>query len=185
LNWLNELPGLVHALPREAKLWVNGRSLRPGVAGWVRPRFDDVRVNASREILRAREQGGRIMVETDAGPRSFDHVLLATGYRIDISKLGILAPDLLARIERENTAPVLSAGMEATVKGLHFVGASAVASFGPLMRFIAGAPYASRAVTRAVLAGRVRIERRRSGMRQRALMSSLRAAGVTGAGDRA
>src|SRR5258706_511030 len=138
LNWLNELPGIVHALPRKAKLWINGRSLRPGVAGWVRPRFDDVRVNASRKILRAREQGGRIMVETDTWLRGFDHVLLATGYRIDISKLGILTPGLIARIWPENTAPVLSAGMESSVKGLHFVGASAVASFGPLMRFIAG-----------------------------------------------
>jgi hypothetical protein len=35
---------------------------------------------------------------------------------------------------------------------LHFVGASSVSSFGPLMRFIAGAGYAARSVTRAARA---------------------------------
>jgi hypothetical protein len=39
---------------------------------------------------------------------------------------------------------------------LHFAGASAVASFGPLMRFIAGSAYAGRAVTQAARKGRGR-----------------------------
>ncbi len=40
--------------------------------------------------------------------------------------------------------------------GLHFIGASAVASYGPLMRFIAGAGFAARAVTKRVLGQRSR-----------------------------
>jgi len=49
--------------------------------------------------------------------------------------------------------PVLSAGLESSAPGLHFVGASAVGSFGPLLRFIAGAGFAARHVTKAVLRG--------------------------------
>jgi hypothetical protein len=47
--------------------------------------------------------------------------------------------------------PVLNGGLESSVRGLHFVGVAAVASFGPLLRFIAGAGFAARRVTRAAL----------------------------------
>ncbi len=39
-------------------------------------------------------------------------------------------------------------------RGLHFAGSSALKSFGPLMRFVWGAGYAARAVTRTSLATR-------------------------------
>ena len=81
-------------------------------------------------------------------------MLLGTGYRIDIAKLGILPPDLLGKIARRGGSPVLAAGCESSVPGLHFVGASSVDSHGPLMRFIAGAGYAGRSVTRSALAHR-------------------------------
>jgi hypothetical protein len=53
--------------------------------------------------------------------------------------------------------PLLNAGFESSVSGLHFVAAAAVASFGPLLRFIAGAGFAARRVTGAVLRNRARI----------------------------
>jgi hypothetical protein len=46
--------------------------------------------------------------------------------------------------------PVLDAGFQTSVKGLHFVGAPAAWSFGPLMRFVAGADFTARAVARRV-----------------------------------
>jgi hypothetical protein len=45
----------------------------------------------------------------------------------------------------------LSAEFESSVAGLHFAGASAVASFGPLLRFIAGAGFAARRITRSAI----------------------------------
>jgi hypothetical protein len=54
-----------------------------------------------------------------------------------------------AAITRHRDLPVLNAGFESSVPGLHFVGAAAVGSFGPLLRFIAGAGFAARSVTRA------------------------------------
>jgi len=44
--------------------------------------------------------------------------------------------------------------LESSVRGLHFAGAAAVASFGPLLRFIAGAGFAARRVTQAAVRGR-------------------------------
>ena len=63
----------------------------------------------------------------------------------------MLAPTLREKIARHGGLPVLNGGFESSVRGLHFVGAAAVASFGPLLRFIAGAGFAARRVTRAAL----------------------------------
>jgi hypothetical protein len=162
LSWMVEAPGLVRQLPFAARQWVNARSLRAGVAGWVRTRFGGIGVDAGRHILSAREQNGRVAVETDAGMRLYDHVLLATGYGMDLAKYGILSPGLLAGIDNHNGAPLLPGGFESSVEGLHFIGASAVRSYGPLMRFIAGAPYAARMLARSIAAQRLTPHRRRA-----------------------
>jgi cation diffusion facilitator CzcD-associated flavoprotein CzcO len=154
LNWANEQPDLIRRLSRDLRAWLNARSLRPGVAGWVRPRLAGVAIDAGRTILGARQSGAGITLRLDSGMRDFDHVLLATGYRIDIARLGILAPELLAATATDDGSPVLAAGYESSVPGLHFVGSAAVRSYGPLLRFVWGAGYAARSVTRFVCANR-------------------------------
>ncbi len=154
LNWANEQPDLIHHLPRGMRAWLNAKSLRPGAAGWVRPRVAGVAVEAGRAIAGARQHGTGITLELDNGTRDFDHVLLATGYRIDIARLGILAAALLGAIATDDGSPVLGRGYESCVPGLHFVGSAAVRSFGPLLRFVWGAGYAARTVTRYICANR-------------------------------
>jgi cation diffusion facilitator CzcD-associated flavoprotein CzcO len=154
LNWVNEQPDLIHHLPRDMRTWLNAKSLRPGAAGWVRPRVADVAVAAGRSILGARPSGAGIALDLDNGAREFDHALLATGYRIDIARFGILSPELLAAIGTDDGSPVLGRGYESCVPGLHFVGSAALRSFGPLLRFVWGAGYAARTVTRHVCANR-------------------------------
>src|SRR6202035_953290 len=90
----------------------------------------------------------------DNGSSVFDHVLLATGYRIDAARLGILSPGVLGALALDEGSPVLGRGYESSVPGLHFVGSSAVKSYGPLLRFVWGAGYAARTVTRFVCANR-------------------------------
>ena len=154
LNWAVELPGMVHLFPHDLRRDFSARSLKAGAAGWLRPRFANVKINAGRTIVSARAAGKGVALTLDTGTVAFDHVLLATGYRIDIGKLGILSGDILARLDRLGGSPRLSAGFESSVAGLHFAGSSAVASFGPLMRFVAGAGFAGRAVRRAALRSR-------------------------------
>ncbi len=156
LNWLNELPAIERRLPARLRSWISARSLRAGAVWWVKPRFEGVRVIAGRAIIAVQAGDDRVTVRFGDGPRTYEHVLLATGYRIDIAKVGLLAPDLLHRIACIDGSPVLADGFESTVAGLHFVGSSSVMSFGPLMRFIAGAGYAARQVTRTALVSRFR-----------------------------
>jgi cation diffusion facilitator CzcD-associated flavoprotein CzcO len=151
-SWLNEWPGLQHRLPNELRAKMAARSLRAAAAWWLLPRMEGVKVRAGRLIRNVRPQGSSIALEFNSGVQTYDHVLLGTGYRIDISRLGILSPKLISAIDCRDGAPLLRAGFESSVPGLHFVGASAVDSYGPLMRFIAGAGYAARSVARAAAA---------------------------------
>jgi FAD-dependent urate hydroxylase len=154
LSWLVEVPGLVRLLPPEIRGEFTQRCLKAGATGWLKPRFTNVACNPGRAITGARAVGERIVLDLDNGARTFDHVLLGTGYRIDIARLGILAPQLLESIARAEGSPLLGAGLGSSVPKLHFVGCYAVKSFGPLLRFIAGAPYAARAVAVASAARR-------------------------------
>jgi hypothetical protein len=154
LSWAAEVPGVVHHFPSELRRWLNARSLQAGVVTWLLPRFEGVRVNAGRTILGAQLDGSRVRLKLDNGSVAYDHVLLATGYAVNLAKLGVLANDLRDRIRCIGGWPELTRGFQSSVQRLHFVGASAVASFGPLMRFIAGTGYAARSVTEAAVADR-------------------------------
>jgi thioredoxin reductase len=148
-SWLNELPGIERRLPSNLRSWIGARSLRAASTRWVMPGLGGVNVLAGRAIRKVSRQGDGVAVELNDGVRAYDHVLLGTGYRIDIAKPGVLAPELVGKIDRKGGSPVLAAGFESSVPGLHFVGASGVDSYGPLLRFIAGAGHAARSVTRA------------------------------------
>jgi len=104
-------------------------------------------------ITEAKVQNGRVRLElTDhVGTRrslDSDHVIAATGYRVDLRRLAFLNSDLRSEIRSVEQTPVLSSNFESSVPGLYFVGASAANSFGPLLRFAFGASFAARRLSR-------------------------------------
>ncbi|MGP0093920.1 MAG: NAD(P)-binding domain-containing protein [Xanthobacteraceae bacterium] len=153
LNWLNEAPGIVRRLPASVRQLTNARSTRAGAAAWLLPRAAAIRFNPGRSVVDVQASGGRITLHLDNGAETFDHVLLATGYRVDLARLGLLK-GLLGAVRCVDGAPMLGAGFESSMPRLHFIGASAIASYGPLMRFIAGCGFTAREVTKLVLAKR-------------------------------
>jgi hypothetical protein len=155
LDWLADTPSLLRLFPGALRRRVTTQCLRPAASGWLRARAGGVRFLPDRAVTGAERVGNRVAFRLDDGTSGVsDHVLLATGYHIDIARLGILDENLLGRIITVDGSPTLSHGFESSVGGLHFIGSSAVASFGPLMRFIAGAGYAARSVTQRVLGSR-------------------------------
>jgi hypothetical protein len=155
MSWLVDTPSVMRRLPDALRQKINRRSLRPAAAAWLLPRTEGVRLHPGRLVIAAEPKGGGLLLKLDNGDGlTVDHALLATGYKIDISKQGILSPALLDSIERVDGCPVLSAGMESSVSGLHFLGCSSVPSYGGLMRFVWGAGCAARLATRAIPAGR-------------------------------
>ena len=89
-----------------------------------------------------------------------EHLIAATGYRADIGRLAFLEPALREAVQVLEGAPILSPHFESSVPGLYFVGPAAVHSFGPVMRFAAGAKFVSRRTAShlAATAGKVSFE---------------------------
>ena len=79
------------------------------------------------------------------------HVIAATGFRVDLGRLSLLSPSLRMALAEYRGAPILTRNFESSVPGLYFIGLAAAASFGPLMRFTFGARYAARRLTRALV----------------------------------
>ncbi len=73
---------------------------------------------------------------------SCDHVVSATGYRIDVERLNWLA-SLAPIVDTVENTPILTDNFESSASGLYFVGPAAANSFGPLMRFMVGSEFAA------------------------------------------
>jgi len=156
-------PDLVRRFPRLLQDWLRKRSIRPAGAGWLVARLQNVPINLGRSIVSAAPVGERIRVQlNDGSERTIDHVLLGTGYRVDVSKYDFLAPKLAQSISRFQGYPRLKEGFESSVPRLHFLGAPAIWSFGPVMQFVVGTHYSSRALLRCV-AGKAAGDRVRVG----------------------
>jgi hypothetical protein len=78
--------------------------------------------------------------------RVVDHVVLGTGYEVDISKYPFLSQSLCRSIQTSGGFPKLNVRLESSIPGLYFVGAPSAWSFGPLMFFVAGAEFAARTI---------------------------------------
>ena len=107
-SWLNEAPGIIHRFSQETRDRHNLRSLAPTAILWLRDRIKDIPVNQGRRILDAQRIGDKIALTLDDGIRRYDHVLCATGYRIDVARMGIFDNALRARIARHNGLPMLA-----------------------------------------------------------------------------
>ncbi|MBV9674365.1 MAG: NAD(P)-binding domain-containing protein [Verrucomicrobia bacterium] len=145
LSQIAARPDLVRRFPRAFQDALRKRALRPAGARWLHKRMQDVNIMLNCGVISAKPIGDQINVKLSGGiEKTVDHVLLGTGYQVDISRYTLLSPKLLAGIERHHGYPKLRPGLRTSVPGLHMLGAPAAWSFGPLMNFVSGAGYASR-----------------------------------------
>jgi thioredoxin reductase len=151
---LVERPGACAVLPAAVRHKVDVWSVPPAGGGWLRPRVvGTLRMSTGRAVVSAEPVDGRVRVTFDDGTaETYDHVLAGTGYRVDITRYPFLEP-LLGSIWRRDGYPLLRRGFESSVPGLHFLGAPAAASFGPLMRFVAGTSFSASELVRIAGSG--------------------------------
>jgi FAD-dependent urate hydroxylase len=151
--WYSRLvatPGLFRLLPKATQAKVAYRSIRPACSYFVKVRLDDVKLSLGVEVRDAQIGGsGLRLALSDGSSRSVDHLMFGTGYRVDMKRYSFLGDSVLRGLRRADGYPILGRGLESSIERLHFVGAPAAWSFGPVMRFISGSWYAGRAVARA------------------------------------
>jgi pyridine nucleotide-disulfide oxidoreductase len=140
-------PNLFRRLPPRIQDRWAPRAVRPAIALWLKPRTLDVPIHLGRFPIEARVEGEHLRIRFNDGlERVADHVVLGTGYRIDVRRYPFLSSGVLERMDIVNGYPRLDEGFETSLPGLHILGAPAAWSFGPLMKFVAGTEFASPAL---------------------------------------
>jgi len=135
-NWFRRLS----EAEREAvshRLWAEGRLK---VEPWLAPRLDDARVTVwpNTELVSCSEdaEGELVAGLTNGETLNIDHVVLATGYKVDIKRLPLLAAgNILDVLETRNGFPLLDDHLETSVPGLFITSMPAMQDFGPFFGF--------------------------------------------------
>jgi FAD-dependent urate hydroxylase len=142
LSQLVSHPQYFRPLPRSIQEPIARRCIRPAGASWLPARLGEVQLNLGRTVQNATPANSRLKLQISDGSQCVvDHLLIGTGYKIDISKYKFLPPELLTSVRQSDGYPVLNERFESSVPGLYFLGAPAAWSFGPLMRFVAGTEF--------------------------------------------
>jgi FAD-dependent urate hydroxylase len=158
-NWLvSRYANRFALLPDETRLRIVATMLGPAGAWWLRGRLtDSIGLHLGCSSMKAHESADAVTIEfaDPTGDRSrviADRLILATGYKVDLSRLGLLDELFVSEIAAIAGSPRLSQTFESSKSGLYFIGLSAAATFGPVMRFVAGCGVAARNVADGVAA---------------------------------
>lgn len=89
-----------------------------------------------------------------------DHIISATGYKVDVRRLPFLGEGLVRELETVDNTPRLSLSFESSVPGLYFTGLAAASHFGPVMRFACGAESSVPRLSRHLIRSSARIATR-------------------------
>lgn len=139
-------PLVFRLMPEQFRLDRVRRVLGPAPSWFIKPEIEGkVPLRTGLSIRDAEARNGKVrlgLVKTDGKVESLetDHVIAATGYRVDLRRVKFMEA-CLPRLRCVEYTPVLSSNFESSLGGLYFVGASAANTFGPLLRFAAGAKF--------------------------------------------
>jgi FAD-dependent urate hydroxylase len=160
-NWVwDHRPALFYRFSQAWKDAYNAK-YHSGATDWLRGRvLSKVTLRERRTVAKLEVTGGRLVATISDGARvSADHVILATGYTVDVNRLTMIHPSLRVAIETDRATPILSHWFESSVPRLYFVGLTSVRAFGPLYRFVAGCGAAARRVASSIARRRLRRSR--------------------------
>jgi hypothetical protein len=154
--FFSNLPYLFRYFPEETRLRLVRTTLGPS-AGWTSKRqvVGKVPLLLGMTAQSVETIGGKVRLRLRADDGSdreviTNHVITGTGYKIDLSRLQFLSPEIRRQIAVVAGSRVLSSMFESSVPGLYFVGLAAANTFGPLMRFAFGARFAAERISKAM-----------------------------------
>ena len=119
------------------RMWAEGRMK---LETWLAPRVQNDRVHLwpRTEVLSCRElETGELQVELTNGETIVvDQIILATGYKVNIAQLPVLASgNILEKLKTRNGFPELDDHFETSIPGLFITSMPATQDFGPFFGF--------------------------------------------------
>jgi FAD-dependent urate hydroxylase len=151
---LTNFPSAVRRLPEKWRAEFVKKHLPAEGAWWLRDRVETrVPLRTGITVIEARATAGQVTLDlrqANSGNQcqiTVDHVIVGSGYNVDVERLWFIGAKLRGAIDRLERAPRLSAFFETSIPGFYFVGPSSAMSFGPLFRFVVGAEYAAQVVS--------------------------------------
>ena len=134
------------------RLWAEGRLK---VEPWLEVRLNNgrVRVLPRTEVVECVENDGELRTTLSNGETiTCDQIILATGYKVDITRLPILAAgNILDRLETRNGFPVLDDHFQTSIKGLFITSMPATQDFGPFFGFTIAVRVSAKLICDAVV----------------------------------
>lgn len=153
-------PHLVKRLPLKLRDKIRKRAVRSAGSNWLPARLAKVKLTAERSVTSAHASGSELILTlSDGSVRNTDHVLLGTGYDVNIARYEFLPEHILKQIHAMDGYPHIGAGFSSSIEGLHFVGAPAARSLGPLFYFVTGTEFTSRELSSYILRNRKKVYR--------------------------
>jgi hypothetical protein len=164
-SWISStFPGFMRALPGPFRDLLIYKHLGPAGGSTLRDRVKDKFPTllgwsiSSAELIEAPSAADRRIKltltnsEGESREHITSHIIAGTGFRVDMNRYRFLNDAIRTEIKcRRDGAPVLSQNFETSLKGLTMIGPVAHSSFGPLLRFAAGAEFAATQVTRQLV----------------------------------
>jgi hypothetical protein len=143
-------------LPSKMRIARTEKALGPAGAWWLKERVVGrlpVMLGYSVRGAEVCREGVRLHLERSDGELRWlttGNVIAATGYRFVLRSLPFLSEQLRSELRSVQQTPVLSPNFESSVPGLYFTGLASANQFGPAMRFLHGAGFTARCVTRHI-----------------------------------
>jgi pyruvate/2-oxoglutarate dehydrogenase complex dihydrolipoamide dehydrogenase (E3) component len=155
-NWqLERFPYFFQRLPRfmKERLMRGIAAYGPMGAAWLKPRvMGKVLLHELQHVQQVREvDDGVLLTLSNSKTLKADHIILGTGYRVDIKRLSMLHLSMQSEIQTYHNMPILNNRFESSVPGLYFLGFSSVPSCGPLYRFVVGTEAAAQRIVNSVV----------------------------------
>jgi thioredoxin reductase len=149
-----DAPSLFHALPKAVRLREIKMKMGPSGAWFMQDivkRHVPTRLGTEVSSIGIADERANLTLVAREGPSEtleVDHIIAATGFRVDVNRVEILDQSIRSELATMDGAPALSANFESSVRGLYFVGVSAMNSLGPVFRFACGAEYTATRISR-------------------------------------
>jgi cation diffusion facilitator CzcD-associated flavoprotein CzcO len=150
----SDIPLAFYRLPQKVRFRVVRRHLGPAPGWFVRDkvvgRFPQYLGSSIKGAAVENEKVKLSFIKNDGEEMDLfvDHVIGATGFKVEVSRLKFLSEEVRQKIETVDDTPVLTTNFETTVPGLYLVGVASANCFGPLTRFAYGAKFTAKHLAR-------------------------------------